>query len=212
MYPDAQAAQRILELAQAVRARHSLRGAARPTALTHVTLHYLGDHDGLPESLVAAAASAAQRVSMERFRLRFDRVASFAGRSRNRACVLRNDDPQANAPLRALHDALGRELRASGLGHVLGAAVLPRTSRCCTTRRRWNRKTCRRSNGSSTGSCWCTAGWDTASIARCRCGNWKDAARNPRRATRLQNIPTCSANLLSSPLLSDSGSAYTRTV
>lgn len=119
VYPDTQAAQRIVELAQSVRAKHHMRGNPLRVDRVHVTLHHLGDHAGLPESLVAAASGAAGDMAMPPFELSFDCAASFPGRARKRPCVLRSGEGNSNAALFAFQAALGERLRASGLGrHV----------------------------------------------------------------------------------------------
>lgn len=125
IYPDTESAQNIHALAKTLRARHSLRGAPRPVHLLHVTLHHLGDYDGLPKSLVAAAIDAARHVSMPAFTLRFDCVASFTGHARNAPCVLRNDDPAANASMWALHEALAVALKKAGLGRSVHKHFIP---------------------------------------------------------------------------------------
>lgn len=125
IYPDTGTARKIQALAKTLQARHSLLGAPRPVHLLHVTLHHLGDHDGLPESLVAAAIDAARHVSMPAFTLRFDRVASFTGHARNAPCVLRNDDPAADASMSALHEALAMALMKAGLGRCVQKHFIP---------------------------------------------------------------------------------------
>lgn len=119
VYPDANAAQRIVELVEAVRAKHHMRGNPLRLDRLHVTLHHLGDYAGLPESLIAAASAAAARMAMAPFAVDFDLLASFTGRARKRPCVLRGGGEDANAPLFAFQRALGEQLRTAGLGrHV----------------------------------------------------------------------------------------------
>jgi len=126
VHPDARAAQRIVKLAHSLRAKHGLRGKPIPADRVHVTLHHLGDHAGLPDSLIAMASEAAARVSMSQFEVEFDRVASFSGNGgRKHPCVLRNDAKDANAPLFALHGESGALLRAAGLGRHLQRRFTP---------------------------------------------------------------------------------------
>ena len=119
VYPDPQTAQRIVELAQSVRAAHGLHGNPLRVDRVHVTLHHLGDHAGLPEHLVASASEVAASMAIQPFDVSFDCVASFPGRARKRPCVLRGGNADANAPLLAFQSELGERLRAAGLGrHV----------------------------------------------------------------------------------------------
>jgi 2'-5' RNA ligase len=114
IYPDAQTAQRIFELARTIQARRGLRAKSIAVNRMHITLHHLGDHAQLPEPLIAAASEAATQVLAPPFEVDFDRVASFSGRPRNRPCVLRNEEG-ANAPLLALQRMLGERLIAAGM-------------------------------------------------------------------------------------------------
>lgn len=125
VYPDAQAARHIAELAQSLRAEHGLRGNPLRADRLHVTLHHLGDHAGLPEPLVATASEAAAGTAAQSFEVRFDCVASFPGRARKRPCVLRGGSEDANAPLRAFQFALGEGLRIAGLGRYLERRYTP---------------------------------------------------------------------------------------
>lgn len=125
VYPDAQAAQRIIELANSVRTAHGMRGNPLRADRVHVTLHHLGDHAGLPESLVAAASEVASKMVMPLFDVAFDCVASFPGRARKRPCVLRSGEGQANAPLLAFQAELGERLRAAGLGRYVERRFTP---------------------------------------------------------------------------------------
>ncbi len=118
VYPDPQAAQRLIELAEALRARHGLHGKPIPANRVHITLHHLGDYCGLPEPLIETAGAAASRIAMSPFQVTLDCVSSFTGRGK-RPCVLRSGDADANQALHALQDNLGARLRDAGLGrHV----------------------------------------------------------------------------------------------
>lgn len=125
VYPDAQAAQRIIELAHSVRVRHGLRGRTLRTDRLHVTLHHLGDHAGLPESLVAATCEVAAQVALPAFDASFDCVASFPGRAHKRPCVLRSRKEDSNVRLVAFQGALGERLRAAGLGRYIERRFTP---------------------------------------------------------------------------------------
>ncbi|HJU07993.1 MAG TPA: RNA 2',3'-cyclic phosphodiesterase [Rhodanobacteraceae bacterium] len=118
VHPDPQAAQRIVELATTLRAKHGLRGKSIPANRVHITLHHLGDHCGLPESLIETASSAAAGIAMPPFQVALDCVGNFPGRGK-RPCVLRSGAADANQVLHALQSDLGARLRDAGLGrHV----------------------------------------------------------------------------------------------
>lgn len=125
VYPDLHAAQRIVELAQSLRAAHRLRGNPLRVDRVHVTLHHLGDHAGLPQSLLATACEVAANMSASPFEVGFDCVASFPGRARKRPCVLRGAKENSNAALRAFQAALGEQLRAAGLGRYVERRFTP---------------------------------------------------------------------------------------
>lgn len=125
VYPDIQTAQRIVQLARAVRAAHAMRGNPLHADRAHVTLHHLGDHAGLPEKLIANASDVAARMAAAPFEVSFDCVASFPGRARKRPCVLRSADEPSNAPLVAFQGALGERLRAAGLGRYVERRFTP---------------------------------------------------------------------------------------
>jgi 2'-5' RNA ligase len=125
VHPDADTARRVVELAHSVRAAHGLRGNPLRADRVHVTLHHLGDHAGLPESLVASARDAAAMMTSPPFDVGFDCVASFPGRGRKRPCVLRGGSVESNAPLLAFRRALGERLRAVGLGRWVERRFVP---------------------------------------------------------------------------------------
>jgi 2'-5' RNA ligase len=108
--PDEAATQRIHELAQRMRAVYELAGEPLLPEHLHVTLHFLGDHAGLPPALLAAAETAGRNMRAAPFELAFDRVMSFR-RKRNPPLVLCRDE--LCAPLMVLRHQLGAE-RAHG--------------------------------------------------------------------------------------------------
>ena len=110
--PDPAAAASIASLAQRLRGEHGLKGKPLPAERLHVTLHFLGDHPGLPRDLVARAGEAAATVDMPPFEIRFDRAGSFS-RPRHLPFVLRGSDGVAG--LAAFHQMLGATLRKAGL-------------------------------------------------------------------------------------------------
>jgi 2'-5' RNA ligase len=123
VYPDAQAADEIARLAHALRAEQGLRGAPLKPERFHLTLHYLGDHVGLPHELVAAASRAAASISAPPFEISLDRVASFSRRARNRPCVLRGE--QGTAAVAAFQQTLGAALAQAGLGRWVDKGFVP---------------------------------------------------------------------------------------
>ena len=124
MHPGPRAAQRIVALAELLRTKHDLRGKPLPADRVHITLHHLGDHCGLPESLIEAARAAAARIAMPPFDLTLDCVASFSGRGK-RPCVLRNESAGANQALHALQSDLGQRLREAGLVRYIERRFTP---------------------------------------------------------------------------------------
>lgn len=125
VFPDPETAVRIAALARDLHDRHHLRGKPLRSDRLHVTLHHLGDHAGLPRGVVDAAGVAAERAAATApFQAAFDSVSSFAGRSRNRPCVLRGAGDDL-APLVALQQELGAAMAAAGLGRHVGRDFTP---------------------------------------------------------------------------------------
>ena len=112
VYPDPETAERIETLAQRLREEHRLTGRAFPVSRLHATLHHLGSHAGLPESLVGAASAAAAAIHMAPFEVTFDRVGSFPGRA-HMPFVLRGGEGAVG--LIVLQQLLGEALNAAGL-------------------------------------------------------------------------------------------------
>ncbi len=113
IFPSEDAAERIAQLAQQLRAKHGLKGKLLATGRFHVTLHHLGDFVGLPQGIVAAACGAAASVAMPPFEVTFDRAMSF-NRPSNRPFVLRGG--AGLAALMPFQQALNTALNHAGLG------------------------------------------------------------------------------------------------
>jgi 2'-5' RNA ligase len=122
IFPDADAAARLAQLAQRLRAEHGLRGHPLKTERFHVTLHHLGDHAGLQHDIVAAASKAAATIAMPPFELAFDRVMSF-DRPRNLPLVLRGGD--GLAALTEFQLVLGTAMKKAGLGRWVKPSYTP---------------------------------------------------------------------------------------
>jgi RNA 2',3'-cyclic 3'-phosphodiesterase len=89
IFPDQAAAVRIANTAEHFRRAYGLKAAPLLTDRFHVTVHGLGNYDGLPRSVVAKAIAAGAAVTERPFDVAFDRITSFAG---NGALVLRGRD------------------------------------------------------------------------------------------------------------------------
>lgn len=118
VFPDAQTAARLAALAQDLRAELGLKGMPLAMERFHVTLHHLGDYDGLPRDRVAQARQAGAAVSAAPFEVAFDRAGSFG-----RPLVLQGDDGLAG--IRAFQQALGLAMAGAGLGRRVEKAFTP---------------------------------------------------------------------------------------
>jgi 2'-5' RNA ligase len=105
LWPDASASDALATLAQQV----AVESGGRPTAPgnVHVTLAFLGDQ---PRRIARELSAAAARISATPFDLVFDRVDSWRKSSIAWAGV-----QGVPAPLAAMHQAITRSLRVSGL-------------------------------------------------------------------------------------------------
>jgi len=113
IFPDADAAARIAQLAWRLRGEHGLKGEPLKTKRFHVTLHHLGDFAGLPQEVVTRASEAAAAVAMPPFEITFNRAMSFFGRPDERPFVLRGAD--GVAALKFFQLALGSAMEKTGL-------------------------------------------------------------------------------------------------
>jgi 2'-5' RNA ligase len=80
-------------------------------------LCHLGDHAGLPSSIILRAREPAERIKAVAFEVTFDHALSFQGRTRNRPFVLRSK--QGAAAVEAFQRQLGAEMAACGLGRFV---------------------------------------------------------------------------------------------
>jgi len=81
IFPDQAAAVRIANTAEHFRRAYGLKGAPLLTDRFHVTVHGLGNYDGLPRGVVAKAIAAGMAVKSMPFEVAFDRVTSFAAKA-----------------------------------------------------------------------------------------------------------------------------------
>ncbi|MFN4289621.1 MAG: RNA 2',3'-cyclic phosphodiesterase [Permianibacter sp.] len=116
LQPPAEVWPALRQLEQQQRQRHGLQGRALRDEHLHVTLQHLLDHEVLPDDWIARADLAVESVVRQKFRLRFDRVMSFARRTDNRPFVLlAQDGLQA---LLGLQRALGEAMKRVGFLRV----------------------------------------------------------------------------------------------
>jgi len=66
VFPDPGTAGQIWESAQTLRSKHGVSGKPVRKDRLHVTLHHLGDYDGVPRDIVVKASKAAESVSAYR--------------------------------------------------------------------------------------------------------------------------------------------------
>jgi RNA 2',3'-cyclic 3'-phosphodiesterase len=123
IFPDKDSATRIAKLALDMRAELGLKGRPLLTDHFHITLHHMGDHVGLPPSVLAGADEAAANIAESSFAIAFDRVASFAGRARNKPFVLRGGDG-VDAVI-AFQQKLGMAMKRAGLGRWAESSFTP---------------------------------------------------------------------------------------
>jgi 2'-5' RNA ligase len=121
--PDAEARTQALALIGALQARLGLGG--RPTAAghQHVTLHWLADHESFPSELVATACAAGAAVEQAPFDVVLDHVGSIGDAGYPGPVVLSGGDGLRS--LRELQRALGRELKAAGMGAYVRRSFKP---------------------------------------------------------------------------------------
>jgi 2'-5' RNA ligase len=123
VFPDAAAASAVERLAHRLRAAHGLQGRPLPIERFHVTLHFLGDHAGLPADIVAAATQAAASLVARPFEVVFDRAASFSRRQHRKPFVLLGRE--GVAALSAFQRTLGEALVRVGLARRIEPRFTP---------------------------------------------------------------------------------------
>jgi 2'-5' RNA ligase len=135
IYPDANAAAYTAQCANRLRGKLGLRGRPFTPERFHVSLHHLGVHEGMPRGIVAAACEAAAAVAMPRFKVGFDRAASFSGRPGHLPFVLLGDDGVAG--LTMFQQMLGMAMTNAGLWRWVDRHYTPHMTLlyddCCVT-------------------------------------------------------------------------------
>lgn len=115
VFPDHSTTLRIVELAANLSERYGLKGKLRPLDHLHVTLHWLGDYVGVPETVVHAVGQActATTARVPAFEASFDRAASFKGRPGNHPLVMLGNE-EADTAFMKFHHMLLTELARAG--------------------------------------------------------------------------------------------------
>jgi len=91
----------------------------------HVTLHWLGVYDHVPEELLHRAMDAGGRVEMEPFGVGFDRVGSFEGPEPGGLALTGTQELKS---LRLLQRTLGSAMKAAGMGQFVRSRFNPHVS------------------------------------------------------------------------------------
>lgn len=123
--PDLEAKSMAAEVAQRCIDAHGLSGRRVPPERLHVTLHWLGDHDGVPHELVCQAKEAGGSVEMAPFDVGFDLIGSLGGAG-TRGLALTGAAELKK--LRQLQSALATAMRAAGIGHHIRRRFRPHVS------------------------------------------------------------------------------------
>lgn len=111
-------------LADELKLRHGWPSKGKVgTERLHITLHHLGDHAGVSQSLVATAKQAAQSLSARPFDVAFDRVMTFTRHQGTMPTVLASS--LDNAPLMDFQKRLGDAMRHFGLGRCVDVRFTP---------------------------------------------------------------------------------------
>jgi 2'-5' RNA ligase len=121
--PDEAAAAQIHDITKSIGAEFGLSGRLLDRLRLHITLHGVGEYEGLPRSRIAQANEAARSISMPAFDVGFDRAMSFGGNGQNRPLVLRGSG--GHAELRRLHRLLGEAMRRVGLWRTVRNSFTP---------------------------------------------------------------------------------------
>jgi len=119
----ADAAMEISKAADGLRHLYGLNGRLIGPERLHVSLHAVGQYDGLPNFIVERAYEAGTMVSTSPFPLVFDRVVSFDNKRENRPLVLRPGYDLAR--LFALRYVLGVAMKRARIGRRVTSHFTP---------------------------------------------------------------------------------------
>jgi 2'-5' RNA ligase len=111
--PDADTAERIYRLADALKRAHKFDGKIIEPDRLHISLFFLG---GSPNLIAGMACEAAAEVRAPPFEVWFDRSVSFRGRPGNRPFVLLGD--KGSDRLRSLRRTLGVAMARKGFRYL----------------------------------------------------------------------------------------------
>jgi 2'-5' RNA ligase len=114
VFPEAAAAQRAVQVGEGVRRQRGLAAKPYEGDRLHVSLHWLGDYDGVPQGIVAKARAAASKVAVAGFPVTFDRLGSF-GKAGEGPYPLVLTTSREQVALSHLYLALKTALAANGL-------------------------------------------------------------------------------------------------
>ena len=104
---------------------HGLSGCLVLADHLHVTLHWLGDHDHLPQELLSRARQAGGSVDMAPFSAGFDRIGSLTGAGMGGLALTGSAELKQ---LRQLQYVLATAMEASGIGHHIRKRFQPHVS------------------------------------------------------------------------------------
>lgn len=110
IFPDEPAADLIVRMQDQLRVDLQLNDRQRPRDLLHVTLSFIGDFPGIPDSVIIEVCEICDRGFADEppFYISFDHVESFRSHHGNHPFVLTN--PGGNMHLRELHRRLAAQM------------------------------------------------------------------------------------------------------
>ncbi len=111
----AENASQIVTLRERLCEENGLKGVRIATNLLHVTLHGIGEYDGLPRDVVERAKQAGAAILAKPFDVMFDRAMSFNRKRNGRPLVLCTSNEVA---LFAFHQLLGEAMKNVGFRRI----------------------------------------------------------------------------------------------